>query len=68
MKINRRVKRFHDAFGYFYEGGICQQQWLVGMEDTRVSNGTIDRLDKSKSREGSDRFVKGPRSIEKTRK
>lgn len=68
MKLNRRSRRFHDPWGYNREGTVCGAQWMVGQEECHFTNGRIDNLDKSKSREATwDRFVKGKRSIEKVR-
>ena len=70
MKINRRIKRFHDPYGYRngQHGSVARFHWLVGTESDRA-NGDISRMDFTKLVESADAvFVLGTSSIEKIRK
>lgn len=67
MRVNRRVRRFHDAWGIKCGGSVIISQWGLGN-----NGGLVDRyqtkIDSTKILDNVDAiFVYGQRSLEKMR-
>lgn len=68
VKINRRMKRFHDVWGHRNDGNMHSSAWLIGTEANLVDD-KLQYVDRVKAIESDyDRYVYGNKSIEKLRK